>query len=122
MNKTKEKIIREVLEDRDHWVCRLEYSYILMEAGYITKQWIFELRTELYATAEDVQEVQKKIDHEHNLQILKDTFMNCTQDQLIGIIENNVHLDPDERELFYQCCKDRGIDDIWELYYQSIGV
>lgn len=122
MNKTKEKIIMEVLENPDHRAGRMEWDYILTESGEIIKRYIWTCDRPVYATAEDVQEVKKKMEHEQNLQILKDTFMNCTQDQLIGIIENNVHLDPDERELFYQCCKDRGIDDIWELYYQSIGI
>ncbi len=51
-----------------------------------------------------------------------DDFMNCSQDQLIGILEDGVHLEPDEWKAFYKACEDRGIHDIWNLYYQSIGV
>ena len=42
-------------------------------------------------------------------------FMECSQAQLIGIIEHGVHLEPEEREAFYRACKDRGISDIWKL-------
>ena len=48
-------------------------------------------------------------------------FMECTQDQLLGILDG-VHLEPEEREAFYKACHDRWISDIWELYYQSYGV
>lgn len=50
-----------------------------------------------------------------------DDFMGCTEAQLVGIIEDCVHLEPEEREAFYKACNDRGLD-IWEMYYQSNGV
>ena len=61
MTKTKERIIREVLESDDHRAGRMEWDYILTESGEIIKRYIWTWDRPVYATAEEVQEIKDKI-------------------------------------------------------------
>ena len=45
-----------------------------------------------------------------------DDFMNCTKEQLFGILDG-VYLEPEEWRVFYKACQDRGISNLWDEYY-----
>ena len=68
MTKTKEKIIREVLESDDHRAGRMEWDYVLTESGEIIKSYVWIPDRPVYATAEEVQEIRNKI-HQMNLDL-----------------------------------------------------